>query len=314
MLGRKPRRIRSQNAPTGANVYNENKNGGTDRSIQEQIDEVIEFQDRVREDYRNQSNYNHSSRHLNERQNNSSNYVDMELSSYDDDSRYNRGMVNYQPNSQQSLESTLSHISSGLVGIFGMNSDEVVNNVLYHNNFGRVILCPNYTSPITDIYNIIASGCLNFVREEYNRIWYNFRYRGSVEFSVRAVHQKLAEVYESPNSEYNDYYEDGLSSLNNMSRDRGSILKNIFELIPSALELGTNVKLIFIISLEMGVINYKLLNQLSKLNSENVIFIIHSFEPAEVAGSMVEASVYGSYPAHMVMTKFFGMNRIFEFN
>ena len=193
--------------------------------------------------------------------------------------------------------------SENLIGVFGINSDVVVNNMCQklRNIRENVIFigkadCSSY---VVDIYNEIAAMFLNYISERYRS--------HDMDYYVREVMRILESVYEGPR-DYYDEYESPLTSLTRISK-RYERDRNLLSAIDKIRQIGNYSSYSrgneekFLIAIEMETLDYKALNSLLKLNSSNLVIIVFSLLEYNLARmSLSNSAGFGSD----FMNKFFG--------
>lgn len=184
--------------------------------------------------------------------------------------------------------------STNMIGVFGMNSDVVVNNLCNNlqeirnniNLVGRM----EYSNSFPDIYNSIAAIFLDYIKSNFNAD------RG-MDYYIREVLMELEKVYDNPQ----DYYEyespfEALSKINNRSERSRNMLSviNRIKQIKNSSSYSRNNDPKFLVIIEMESFDYKALNNLTKLNSSDLIIIVYSMLDFDLAKKSLSNSFGGS--------------------
>ncbi len=192
-------------------------------------------------------------------------------------------------------------LSTNMIGVFGMNSDIVVNNLCHslqnirdNINFVGGI---EYSDSFSDIYNSIAAIFLDYISSNFDRDY-------GMDYYIREVLLELEKVYDDFQDDYK--YESSfqaLSKINRRSERSRNMLSaiNRIKQIKNTLSYSRNNDPKFLVIIEMESFDYKTLNNLAKLNSSDLIIIVYSMLDFNLA----RKSLSNSFGENECMYKFF---------
>lgn len=184
--------------------------------------------------------------------------------------------------------------NTGLIGVFGMNADILVDRTLYDIRNQDVVLFNRVDIANTghDIYNLIAATIMNEIeKDDRYRVGY---YRDSyIEYEAREILTYLQELYSDPSDEYMNYWESGLKRLYTISMrsQRNETFKKIIGKMQRF--YSANTKFVFVICTSTNPLTIQTLEMIMKLISENVIFIIESLASRELQFNAINATMGG---------------------
>lgn len=220
--------------------------------------------------------------------------VEENLQEYSDDSEEYIQEIQYSASNEliRCVKRVISgRASTNMIGVFGINSDIIVNNLccnLQEVNENLIFVGQvDCTSALSDVYNNIAAIFYNYVRNNCTR-------RYDIEYYVREVMQDLGKIY----GDYQEYdgYQTPLVSLNKIKerneRDRNllSVINRINQIINSS-SFSRNYASKFLLAIEMKELDYKTLKYLSKLNSSDLIIVVFSLYNYDLARTTLKNSL-----------------------
>ena len=204
----------------------------------------------------------------------------------------------------RSLERNLTDSNQKhLIGVFGMNSDATIANAmraLNNSMYGDFYELQN-SRLIEDVYTMFASAVLNFMGNNSHRI------RGLEEQWAR--NQVLRYLQEIHSCNYEPDYEYGLTRLSRLGQrlERGEKCKELISFIKQQM-YPRNTKFVWNIEVDMGELNYNLLNNLSQIANENLIIIVNTLGPLEFEAGLIGSQMgYGGCPnqtGHQILQKY----------
>lgn len=204
----------------------------------------------------------------------------------------------------RSLERNLTDSSQKhLIGVFGMNSDNTIANALRELNnsmYGNFYVLQS-SRLIDDVFTMFASAMLNFLESNSNRI------RGLDDrWAQNVVLRYLQEIH---SSNYEPDYEDGLMRLSRLGQrlERGEKCRDLMSFIKQQM-YPRYPKFVWNIEVDMGELNYNLLNNLSQIANENLIVIVNTLGPLEFEAGLIGSQMgYGGCPnqtGHQILHKY----------
>lgn len=220
----------------------------------------------------------------------------------------------YQTNSQtandpkaklvRSLERNLTDSSQKhLIGVFGMNSDNTIANALRELNnsmYGNFYVLQS-SRLIDDVFTMFASAMLSFLETNSRTI------RGLDDrWAQNVVLRYLQEIH---SSNYEPDYEDGLMRLSRLGQrlERGEKCRDLMSFIKQQM-YPRYPKFVWNIEVDMGELNYNLLNNLSQIANENLIVIVNTLGPLEFEAGLIGSQMgYGgchSQTGHQILHKY----------
>lgn len=198
---------------------------------------------------------------------------------------------------------------TGMIGVFGMNSDILIQRTLYDIRNQDVVIFNkiDITNTGNDIYNFIAAAIINEIK---NNDRYRVSYR-DISYDTREIFGYLQELYSSPRNEEAEYWESGIRVLNRMAvqSERDEKFKKIIEKMQRSF-YGANTKFIFVISTGTNPLASNTLEMIRKISFENVIFIIESLVPQVLQRNAINASVGGYEAGGNLFARYFSSTNI----
>lgn len=198
-----------------------------------------------------------------------------------------------------------------LIGVFGMNSDITIANALRELNnsmYGDFHVLQS-SRLIDDVYTMFASAVLNFMGNSSHRI------RGLDEQWARnQVGRYLQEIHSST---YEPDYEYGLTRLARLGQklERGETCRKLISFIKQQM-YPRHPKFVWNIEVDMGELNYNLLNNLSQIANENLIVIVNTLGPLEFEAGLIGSQMgYGgchSQTGHQILSKYIWFEDIIQ--
>lgn len=198
-----------------------------------------------------------------------------------------------------------------LIGVFGMNSDNTIAEALRElNNSMYGDFCVLQSSRlIDDVFTMFASSMLNFMEANSHRI------RGLDNQWVRnQVCRYLNEIY---SSNHEPDYEYGLTRLSRLGQrlERGDKCREMVAFIKQQMN-SRNTKFVWNIEVDMGELNYNLLNNLSQIANENLIVIVNTLGPLEFEAGLIGSQMgYGgchSQTGYQILHKYIWFEDIIQ--
>lgn len=181
--------------------------------------------------------------------------------------------------------------STNMIGVFGINSDVIVNNLCHNLRevsenliFAGQADC---SSALSDVYNNIAAIFYKYLRNNFTRQY-------DIEFYLKDVMIGLEKVYDN-HQEY-DEYQTTLVTLKRINerneRDRNllSVINRIKQIINSS-SFSRNYDSKFLVILELKELDYKTLKYLSKLNSSDLVIVVFSLYDYDLARTTLRNSL-----------------------
>lgn len=214
---------------------------------------------------------------------------------------------NFSYNASNELRRCVERVISGrastnMIGVFGMNSDVVINNFCRNLREMRENIIfvgqVEYCTALSDVYNSIAAIFLNYINNNYVRQY-------DMDYYMREVMLTLEKVYDNPQSYYE--YASPLESLSNINRryerDRNllSAINRIKQIINSS-SYSRSREPKFLVTVEMEKLDYRALSSLVKLNSSDIVIIVFSMFDLDLAKMSLSSSIGGGIDC---MDKFF---------
>lgn len=182
--------------------------------------------------------------------------------------------------------------TSNMIGVFGMNSDIIVNNLCRNLQEirGNTIFVGKVEGFMTlsDVYNGIAAIFFNYLKSNYDRQY-------DMSYYIREAMGKLQEVYNDNYQTHNEYL-DSMSALDNMvritKRDKNLLAAiNQIKQITSSLSNLRDYETKFLITVEIEKFDHKVLNMLSKLDSSDLIIIVFTMFDFNLAKEALRNSI-----------------------
>ena len=298
MIGRrKPRKIRSQNETSYETDLAKNKHEET-----EPINGEVVFDSNsnrtqdidIGDAYRHNTDFDNIEEY---REDNGTNNVD-------------RNVRTLKKRLEYLISTPTSYCS--LVGVFGMNSDSVVNRALatvkdnvYVESLGKTF----YTGG-EDIYTLIAAQIFNCINELSKSTYYYSRRQDD----LREILPYLSKIYYSSSNSY--YEDDPLTTLSTLAdrQSRDIILGEAITKLVKGLGHSSTFKYILNVEVSMGCMSYDLLNSIEKIYScsNNLLIIVNSLTSMEINARLVSSSIGDIYPNDGVFYRFFRSDNLFS--
>lgn len=205
----------------------------------------------------------------------------------------------------EQLRSCIERASSGLIGVFGMNSDNVVNEVLrqvQYNRSGDFYVIHPSRLIVDDVFTMFASSMLSFLEQEtgYRDDWQRAAYRIINDIGVGE-------------SDF-DFYDYGLTRLSRVSQrlERPQKCRELIDFIKNQRRMH-NAKFIWNIEIDIGRLDYMILSKLSQIASQDLIIIVNTLGTLDFEVGNIGAMVGHGNPnetGYGVLHKYMGFQEI----
>lgn len=194
------------------------------------------------------------------------------------------------------IERKLANSSaSGMIGVFGVNSDIVVRDALNRVRVDYIeMMRITYDMDYNDIYLVIAAKIYNYL-ERLNR-----RYRVD-SFRMGSIQHNLSEILIDPSRHSRDEF-DYLYALAG-SQEKASRVRELFSEIKRVYFGNTRQKFIISIEIGPGYFRNDILHKLNNICSSDVVIIVNTLRPQEMESQYLGGS-FGS-DSLVYMQKYF---------
>jgi hypothetical protein len=205
----------------------------------------------------------------------------------------------------EQLRSCIERASSGLIGVFGMNSDNVVNEALrqvQYNRFWDFYVIHPSRLIVDDVFTMFASSMLSFVEQasDYRDDWQREAYR-------------IINEIGAGESDF-DFYDYGLTKLSRVSQrlERPQKCRELIDFIKNQRSMH-NAKFIWNIEIDIGRLDYMILSKLSQIASQDLIIIVSTLGTLDFEVGNIGAMVGHGNPneaGYGVLHKYMGFQEI----
>lgn len=202
----------------------------------------------------------------------------------------------------RSIERSLRNPTDcNLIGIFGMNSDNLLYEAFGELRYNSNIILLDRTYLMEDAYTMFAAMMLKFAEENLSR--------NTNRWITNQILRYIREI--GPNREDNYYY-DGLSALSALSQrlDRGKKCKELIQFMKRELNYSPATRFVWNIEIGIGHLTYDLLRQLSDIASEDLLIIVNSLGSATLETRMLANSVGDPGSGYNLLQKFFSYDNL----
>lgn len=165
------------------------------------------------------------------------------------------------------IEANLESPNQEMIGVFGIESDTVVNEALKEVETPYKLLGRFSTDDNPDVYKLFASRVFNYAKNI-----------GNLTQSEKNRILQLLTKFDTDTGE-NPY----IGSLDSLMRLATKTFRNVYckeclELLKE-IEENRNTKYILVVEVGLGGFNYDVLQKLININSSDLLIIIHSLRP-----------------------------------
>lgn len=199
----------------------------------------------------------------------------------------------------------LANGGNNLIGVFGMNSDTILSEVLQEmRSSGNFIMLQKSWLSMDDVFKMFAGTMLKYILSE-ERVYIS-------DMTKNQLASYLEEI--CPEETYREL--GGLYELEALSRklDRDEKCKQLLRFIKE--QLGRyDVKFVWNVETDICNLNYRLLKDLSQIACDDLIIVVNSLAPLRMEAQHIGAEFeYGDSEnmGHKIIQKFFCGETIYD--